>query len=81
MKPYFTPMSNLLDEGVNPTSKAFRNLGLAFAKPFLCKNAPRIERAFKALFVCFAGKGGPIEAITNITTPADKAALRRFASR
>ena len=82
VKPSFPLIGNLLKERVDLPSKVFLKVGLDFAGPFPCEKTPQnVEKTYMALFVGFASRAVHIEAVTNMTTPACIAALRRFVSR
>ena len=57
-------------------------MGLDFAGPFLCRKSPNShEESYLALFVCFARKGVHLELVSDLSTAACIAAIRRFVSR
>ena len=66
-------------ERVDVPTKVFESVGIDFAGPFPCqKTARNVVKSYMALFVCFASKAVHIEAVSDMTTPACSAALRRF---
>ena len=82
VKPQYPLMEDLPKERVDVSTKAFESIGIDFAGPFLCrKSARNVVKSLMALFVCFASKAVHIEAVSDMTTPACSAALRRFVAR
>ena len=82
VKPQYPLMGDLPKERVDVPTKAFESVGIDFAGPFLCrKSARNVVKSYMALFVCFASKAVHIEAVSDMTTPACSAALRRFVAR
>ncbi|XP_018359071.1 PREDICTED: uncharacterized protein LOC108758564 [Trachymyrmex cornetzi] len=67
-------------------SKAFAISGVDYAGPIQIREGKRrgripISKGYIALFVCFNTKAVHLEAVTNLTTEAFLAALRRFTAR
>ena len=66
-------------------SPPFTVTGIDYAGPFILKRGhtqkPVLVKAYIALFVCFATKAVHLEIVTDLTTEAFLAALRRFVSR
>ena len=57
-------------------------MGLDFACPFLCRKSPNShEKSYLALFVCFASKAVHLKLVSDLSTAACVAAIRRFVSR
>jgi len=63
----------------------FHNTGVDYAGPLLIKDRKgrgcKTNKAFVCLFVCFATRAIHIELVSNLTSEAFIAALRRFSSR
>jgi hypothetical protein len=82
IKPPF--MADLPAARVNP-SRPFTHTGLDYAGPFNIKTRAgrgvKITKAYLALFVCFATKATHLEVVSDATTDACLAAIRRFVSR
>ena len=77
-------MGDLPKERIDVPTRAFQNVGLDFAGPFLCKSSSKArshDKAYMALFVCFASKAVHIECVSDMTTLGCIAAIRRFISR
>ena len=77
-------MGDLPKERIDVPNRAFENVGLDFAGPFLCKPSSKArsqDKAYMALFVCFASKAVHIECVSDMTTLGCIAAKRRFISR
>ena len=75
-------MGDLPKERVNVPTKAFGGVEIDFAGPFLCRKVARnVVMTYMAFFVGFASKAVHIEAVSDLTTPACSAALRRFVAR
>ena len=77
-------MGDLPKERIDVPTRAFENVGLDFAGPFLCKPSSKArsqDKAYMALFVCFASKAVHIECVSDMTTLGCMAAIRRFISR
>ena len=75
-------MGDLPKSRITVPSKAFQHVGLDFGGPFLCKSDSKdFTKAYLALFVCFASKAVHLEIVSDLTTQACIAALRRFTSR
>ena len=64
-------MGDLPKERCNIPTRAFTDVGIDFAGPFI----------YMAIFVCFASKAVHIEAVSDLTTAACVAAFRRFVAR
>ena len=63
-------------------SKAFQHVGLDFGGSFFCRgNSKDLTKAYFALFVCFASKAVHLEIVSELTTQACIAELRRFTSK
>ena len=63
-------------------SKAIHYVGLVFGGPFFCRGDSKdVTKAYLALFVCFASKVVHLEIVSDLTTQARIAPLRRFTSR
>ena len=78
-----TPMGPLPGERITP-SKPFTKRGIDFAGPFHVKmkgNLKSTEKVYISLFVCFATKAIHLELVSNLTTEACIAALKRFVAR
>ena len=81
-KPSYPLMGDLPKQRVDIPKRAFQDVGLDFAGPFLCKGPNRSTvKAYLAIFVCFASKAVHLEAVSDLTSQACIAALRRFVSR
>ena len=81
-KPVFPLMGDLPKTRVDPPIKAFEDVGLFFAGPFLCRKSPNSpEKSYLALFVCFASKAVHLELVSDLSTAACIAAIRRLVSR
>ena len=75
-------MEKLPKQRVDVPTKAFESVRIDFAGLFLCrKSAQNVVESYMALFVCFANKAVQIEAVSDMTTPACSAALRRLVAR
>ena len=63
----------------------FQTTGVDYAGPFTLKQGytrkPVLIKAYLAIFICFCTKAVHIEVVSNLTTEAFLAALRRFVSR
>ena len=81
-KPVFPLMGSLSKARVDPPVKAFEDVGLHSAGPFLCRKS-RIspEKSYLALFVCSASKAVHLELVSDLSTAACIAAIRRFVFR
>ncbi|XP_055840251.1 uncharacterized protein LOC129907858 [Episyrphus balteatus] len=77
-------MGDLPVERIQPTGP-FTNSGLDYAGPFTIKFSsgrnPKLTKTYVALFLCFSTKAVYLEAVSDLTTDAFLAALRRFVSR
>lgn len=78
-------MGNLPEARVSH-SKPFSNCGVDFAGPFTLRvmKCPRGRKQYKgymALFVCFATRAVHLELVSDLSTPAFIAALKRFVAR
>ena len=66
-------------------SSTFAICGIDYARPFLMKKGhtrrPVFVSTYVAVFVCFATKAAHLEAVSDATTEAFLACLRRFVSR
>ena len=78
------PMGNLLSLRVNP-ARPFLNCGVDYAGPFVIHQGRRRSKTkvkgYASLFICLATKAIHIELISDLTTEAFLAALRRFMAR
>ena len=82
------PESQLMGELQEPrvtSAIPFTNSGTDFAGPFMLKKGHTRRlvkvKAYLCIFVCLATKAVHIEVVSDLTTPAFKASLHRFASR
>lgn len=77
-------MGDLPSQRVNSYS-VFENVGTDYGGPFLIKDRKtrgcRLTRAYICLFVCMCTKAVHIELVSELTTDAFLAALKRFVSR
>ena len=77
-------MGQLPPDRVNP-SPPFSTTGIDAAGPFTLKKGhtrrPVLVKAYLILFVCFSTKAVHIEVVSDLTTEAFLAALKRFTSR
>ncbi|UYV68133.1 hypothetical protein LAZ67_5003139 [Cordylochernes scorpioides] len=77
-------MGNLPTSRTNWT-RPFTKTGIEFAGPVIVKTSnlrnARCDKAYIALFICMFSKAIHIELVTNLTTEAFLAALRRFIGR
>ena len=77
-------MGQLPAARVNPTPP-FSTTGIDYAGPFTLKRGhtrkPVLVKSYIAIFVCFATKAVHLELVSDLTTDAFLAALRRFVSR
>ncbi|UYV73090.1 hypothetical protein LAZ67_10001791, partial [Cordylochernes scorpioides] len=77
-------MGNLPTSRTNWT-RPFTKTGIDFAGPVIVKTSnlrnARCDKAYIALFICMFSKAIHIELVTNLTTEAFLAALRRFIGR
>lgn len=77
-------MANLPAHRVNP-SPSFHNSGVDYAGPFKLKDMKGIGckngKAYVCLFICFATKAVHLEVVSELSSEAFIAALRRFSSR
>ena len=66
-------------------SPPFATTGIDYAGPFLLKKGhtrkPVLVKAYLAIFVCFSTKAVHLEAVSDLTTAAFLATLKRFVSR
>lgn len=80
-----TPMMGDLPAARVSPSYPFCNTGVDYAGPFLIKDRKgrgcKITKCYVSLFICFATKALHVELVTDATTEAFLAALRRFVSR
>lgn len=79
-------MGNLPKERVIEVSRPFLTTGIDYAGPIQLKEGKRrgrpvVTKAYIAVFVCFSTKAVHLELITDLTTDAFLAALKRFTSR
>ena len=75
-------MGDLPTARVDPPLKIFEGVGLDFAYPRQCRKSPNCpEKSCLALFVCFASKAVHLEQVSDLSTAACIAAIRRFVSR
>ena len=84
LKPQTQLLGQLLSAGVTPAS-VFERVGVDYAGPFQIKyghvRKPTIVKAYMCLFVCLAVKAVHLELVSDLTTEAFVAALRRFTAR
>ena len=77
-------MGQLPPDRTNP-APAFATTGLDYAGPFTIKygytRKPVLVKAYLAIFVCFCTKAVHLEMVSDLSTPAFLAALKRFISR
>lgn len=77
-------MGQLPPERLEPRA-VFANVGIDFAGPITVKRGnprkPVLTKAFVCVFVCLVTKAVHLEAVTDLTTSAFMAALKRFAAR
>lgn len=76
-------MGQLPENRVNP-SRPFEHVGVDFCGPFLTKNSLRsttIIKSYVAVFICFATKAVHTEVVSDLSSDAFIASLRRFVSR
>lgn len=78
------PMGELPNFRVIPTAP-FHATGVDYAGPFIIKDRKgrecKTSKAFVCLFICFATKAIHLELVSDLTSEAFIAALRRFSSR
>ena len=75
-------MGDLPKARVHPPLKAFEDVGLDFAGPLLCRKSPNSpKKSYLALFVCFSSNAVRLELVSDLSTTACIAAIRRFVSR
>ena len=80
-KPMQPMMGDLPQERIQ-ASRPFTFTGLDFGGPFTIKvSQKKHEKAYLALFVCFATKATHLETVSSLKKEACIAALRRFTSR
>ena len=74
-------MGDLPNSRVEPL-KAFEDVGLDFAGPFVCRKSPSSpEKSYLAFFVFIASKAVHLELVSDLNTAACIAAIKRFVSR
>ena len=77
-------MGQLPTSRVNP-SPPFSHTGMDFAGPFTLKKGHTrklvLIKAYACVFMCFATKAAHLEVVSDLTTEAFLAALKRFVSR
>ena len=76
-------MGPLPTERITP-GRVFQNTGVDFAGPFMIKlkhSSKTLNKMYIAVFVCFSTKAVHLEVVTNLTTEACIAALKRFVAR
>ena len=66
---------------LDPPLKAFADVALEFAGPFLCGTSPNSEKSYSALCVCFASKAVHLKLVSDLSAAACIAAIRSFISR
>ena len=75
-------MGDLPKSRIDVPTKAFQDVGIDFGGPFICKGIhTKSVKAYLALFVCFASRAVHLKAVSDLTTQACIAALRRFTAR
>ena len=75
-------MGDLHKERISVPSRAFQDVGLDFGGPFFDKvTEPESNKAYLAIFICFASKAVHLELVSDLTTAACIAVLPRFTSR
>ena len=75
-------MGDLPKARVDIPKRAFQDVGLDFAGPFSCKGLDKVNnKAHLAIMICFASRAVHLEAVSDLTSQACIAALRRFVSR
>ena len=78
-------MGSLPVERITPSDHPFSNVGIDFAGPFHVKygyvRKPTIVKAYVCVFVSLSVKAAHLELVTDLTTEAFIASLRRFISR
>ena len=75
-------MGDLPKERISVPTRAFEDVGLDFGGLFYFKvSGSENNKAYLALFVCIASKAVHLELVSDLTTNACIAALRRFTSR
>ena len=83
-KPKPQVMGQLPADRLHP-GLAFDRAGVDYAGPFFVKSGPvrkpTVTKAFVAVFVCFATKAVHLEVVSDLTTAAFIATLRRFIAR
>ncbi|XP_018407562.1 PREDICTED: uncharacterized protein LOC108783489 [Cyphomyrmex costatus] len=85
-KPLEAVMSDLPKDRLQGTVRPFAVSGVDYAGPIQIREGRRrgripLMKGYIALFVCFHTKAVHLEAVTDLTTEAFLAALRRFTSR
>ena len=80
-----TPMMGNLPSARTSESSPFHNTGVGYAGPFSIKDRKgrgcKVTKAYVCLFICFSTKALHLELVSDATTDAFLAALRRFALR
>lgn len=79
-------MGNLPPYRTTAGLRPFINTGVDYCGPFAvkeskCRGRPRTSKGYIAIFICLATKAVHIEFVTELSTEAFIAALRRFTSR
>ena len=84
VKPQNQLLGQLPSEHVTPGT-VFENVGVDYAGPFLIKygsvRKPTIIKAYVCVFVCLSVKAVHLESVSDLTTDAFIATLRRFTAR
>ena len=84
VRPHNQLLGQLPLERVTPAS-VFERVGLDYAGPFQikygCVRKPTVVKAYICLFVCLTVKAVHLELVSDLTTEAFIAALRRFLAR
>ena len=84
VKPRTQLLGQLPPERITQSS-VFENVGVDYAGPFYIKygsvRKPTIVKAYVCVFVCLSVKAVHLESVTDLTTDAFIAALRRFIAR
>ena len=75
-------MGDLPKERIDVPLRAFQDIDIDFEGPFLCKTGGSKEaKVYIALFICFASRAVHLDLVSDLSSQAFIAALRRFVSR